>query len=144
MERTWEERELPILEAVTRAQEAGEDIPGAARAAVPDVPEDVYKETLASLGDAGFLEVATMRNGVGRLEGARVKRITPDGRRQTSQWPSKDVSTELFAVLQARIDQADSEERSRLERFRDAAGDLSKSVVAAIVTAAVKGAAGLD
>jgi hypothetical protein len=49
MERTWATREQLILEAVADAQEHGRDVVSAARAAVPDLPGDLYVETLASL-----------------------------------------------------------------------------------------------
>lgn len=144
MERTWATREQLILEAVADAQEHGRDVVSVARAAVPDLPGDLYMETLASLEDDGFLQVATIRDGAGRLHGAHVQRLTPKGRRQVGQWPSDDVVTELLAGLQAKIDaEPDPVERSRLERLRDAAGEVSRSVLSAVVTAAAKGALGL-
>lgn len=145
MQRTWEGREALILEAVAQAQEEGTEANIAARAAVPDLDANVYKETLASLEDDGYLSVAIQRNGVGRVEGAHVRRITPKGRRVVGQWPTDDPASELLAVLQQQIEQeTDPVERSRLERLRDALGDVSKSVVAGLVTAAAKSLTGLE
>ena len=102
-------------------------------------------ETLASLHDDGFLDVAMVRNGVGRLEGATVRRITPKGLRAVRQWPEEDVTAELLLALQTMIDsETDPVKKSRLERARDVLGELTKSVVAALVAAGAKGAVGLE
>lgn len=52
VESTWPVRELLILEAVYGATETGGDVSRAARDSVPDLPDAVYSETIASLADA--------------------------------------------------------------------------------------------
>lgn len=99
MERTSETREQLILEAVADAQEHGRDVVSAAQAAVPDLPGDLYMEALASLEDDGFLQVATIRDGAGRLHGAHVQRLTP--KKAAAKWANGRATMSSPNCLQA-------------------------------------------
>ena len=58
------------------------------------------------------------------------------------QWPT-DAAAAFLADLDRRIDAAtDEQERSKLQRWRDAAGDVAKQVVAEVIVAA--GRAGMS
>lgn len=145
MERTWESRELLLLDAVGQAQEHGVDASKAAKSVLPDLDDIVYRETLAALVDGGYLNGFIKRAAGGQIAVARINRLTPAGRRAVGQWPSDDPAAELLAVLQARIDATkDPDEKSRLERLRDAASGVGMSVLTVLITAAAKSMAGFD
>lgn len=144
MERTWETREQLILEAVALAQERSEDPNKAAKAAVPDLRPELYRETVVALGDDEFLDVAVLR-GDGTLQSVRIRSIRAKGRRQVKQWPSDDPASELLAALQARLDATeDPIERGRLEQLRDAASTVGKGVLTGLILSVVKSMGGLD
>jgi hypothetical protein len=140
---TWPDRELPILEAVLHAQELGEDPNRAARLAVPELPANVYMETIASLHDDGFLDAAVSRGG-GGLVAVRVRRLLPDGRRAVGQWPAADLADQLLAELRRRFEEEpDEARRSALGRLLEAAGGVSKEILTAILTRLAERATGL-
>jgi hypothetical protein len=138
VENTWSVRELPILEAVYRAMEAGDEVARAARLSVPDLPDEVYAETIASLAEAGYLDATVIRNASG---GAIVhpNRLRPMGRQAIHQWPSHDAAFELDRAL-ARLEESESdpERKSRFRRLRAAVGDAGKDVVARTLAELIK------
>lgn len=86
-EQTWTSRELPILRAMRAAEEAGGDIGTAARDAVPDLPRDLYNETINALDQARFLDAAVQPYGDGKLQ-IHIRRLLPKGREAVGQWPA--------------------------------------------------------
>jgi hypothetical protein len=109
---TWEDRELPILEAMFRAMEKGGQVDQAARQAVPELSDAVYVETIAALADDRFLE-AEVTYSFGDEGFALPTRLLPKGRRPVRQWPSGDPVDQLERVL-ARLEIAETDpERKR-------------------------------
>ena len=89
----WEQREQRILEAVNEACEKGEDPNRAARSVVPDLSDDVYRETVAALIDGGYLVGQSQRDGSDRIAFLRIARLGPRGLETVGRWPrDREVS----------------------------------------------------
>jgi len=141
---TWTTRERPILEAVRAAEEAGEDLSGAARGAMPDAPIALYGRTIQSLAADDYLDASVRFQGNGEPYLVIVTGLAPRGRRAIGQWPSEDVGAELERVLTEQIaGEHDPERKSRLERLRatvaDVGLDIMKSVLVELGTRATLG-----
>lgn len=143
MQRTWDEREAIILKAVLNAEAEQRSVNNDDVAAATGLSRDAVDRGLLALAEANYVtgtnaaaEELCYLLDIGLLE---------RGRRATGQWPSDDPAEELIAALRERIEQeTDPVERSRLERLRDALGEVSKSVVAGLVTAAAKSLTGWE
>ena len=71
-------------------------------------------------------------------------RLTERGRREVGQWPNENVAVALLALLDREIAaEPDYEKKSRLEKFRDAVGTVGMQVVAELIVAASRQAAGM-
>jgi hypothetical protein len=117
---TWYEREVPILEAVHAREEAGD------RTDLEDIVEATGLDSLVagravrSLVESGRLEGIDATGGDDVTNFLRLRLLEP-ARRDIGQWPPGPAEA-LIALLDRRIDTAtDPYERTRLERFRDAA-----------------------
>lgn len=90
---------------------------------------------------------------IGQIDGTDLKGrvdvrvLTPKGRRRAGRWP--DSGSQAQAALLSALDQlveaaTTPEERTRRQRFRDAAGGLTKDTLTAVVGAvAAAGATGM-
>jgi DNA-binding MarR family transcriptional regulator len=116
----WNERAVPILEAVYRAEEQGERPNPDAIAAEIGLAPAVTSRTVAALVRAEYLDGAPS-NSLGDTFGGYSDLVLREkGRRAIGQWPAGPTEA-LIASLEQRItDATDPEERSRLERYRDA------------------------
>ena len=117
---TWYEREVPILEAVHAREEAGD------RNDLEDIIEATGLDpgaagrTVRSLVENGYLDGIDATGGDDVTNFLRLRLLAP-ARREIGQWPPGPAEA-LIALLERRIDAAtDPDERTRLERFRDAA-----------------------
>lgn len=134
MSDSWATVELPILRAVREAELAASDVGGAARRAVSDLPARVFEEAIYSLHEDGYLESAITSIGNGRVM-VHVRRLLPRGRRAIGQWPSGDLSDLWVDELYRRIEEEpDEEEKGRLRRLADVAGEVSKDVLTGVLT----------
>jgi hypothetical protein len=116
----------------------------AARTAVPDLRDEVYAETIASLHDGRYLDTAILRGGVGKLVNVRIRRLLPAGRRAIGQWPTGDLADQLFEELRQQIDlETDEAKRGALKRLLDAAGGVGKEVLVAVLIRLAERASGL-
>lgn len=73
-----------------------------------------------------------------------VKGLTPAGRRRVGRWPDSREAAQLalLGALDRLVEAAESpEDRTRLQRLRDAAGGLSKDTLTAVVGAVAATAA---
>ena len=138
-ESTWATREVPILEAINSAEEAGtEDLRAAAAAAVPDVSEVTLMRVLAKLARAGLIEVGSPGGNVIRVLG-----MTPVGLRQIGAWPSPEAAWErLIQEVERRAETAaEGPERTRWQRLRDSllgiGRDLGVEVAGSVLTGGV-------
>ncbi len=135
VERAWEQRALPILEAVAAREAEGR------RPSFDEVVTDTSLDRgqcareVLSLVEDGYITAID----AGSASGADWVsiRLAPRGRRAVGEWPADPVDAFIGAIEQAIARTDDPAERGRLEKLRGAVVDVTKGVVAgAIVTAA--------
>jgi hypothetical protein len=145
MRSTWEDREEPILLAVWRYDEQGETEIGLAEIAeAAGLDPQLTRRVARALVEEGYMDGASVSLLGGGYE-LRAPRLRERGRVAIGQWPTQDGYEALLQAVDERIAAtSDPAEKTRLERFRAAAGDVGKNVVGALLTAALRGYAGLD
>lgn len=124
---TWYEREAPILEVVYTREEAGDrtDLNHVAEATGLDPA--VAGRAVRSLVESDYLDGSDV-TGLDDVLTFLNLRLLERGRREIGQWPPGPAEA-LIALLDRRIDATtDPDERSRLERFRDAAALFVRDV----------------
>lgn len=136
-----------MLVAVKDALDATDDLIrgtdlDAVHAALGDAAKD-EKATVAALdvlADADYID-ATI--GYGNPPKALRIKLLEKGRQEVSGWPASpggDYGAKLLDELERRIAEADDEEeRTRLQRFRDAVADVGKGVVTGVLTDMARG-----
>lgn len=137
----WAPRDFPVLKAVAARIDRGENAPYLQQIA-DDTGLDIDTVSLAgaSLKRRGLVE------GVGSW-GAPVQRFTgvsAEAYFLTGLHPDGDdaVSQLISALRQAAEQSTDPDERSRLRKLADAAGGVSRDVLAGVLTAITTGAIG--
>jgi hypothetical protein len=139
---TWKTQERPILEAV-RAGELSRnflDSESASEAVGLDVNEGAW--VVQSLIEDGFLKGGDGSDASMAYDFYMRLRLTEKGRRAIGQWPATAADA-FLAELDRRIElEEDPAARSRLERWREAASDVTKQVIAGVIVAA--GQAGMQ
>jgi hypothetical protein len=144
LEDTWSGRELPLLREAARRLEGGETnlyVDALAAHLNIDPAQAQAQIAVAALSDDGYLDgmrVAEIRGPI------VITHISAKARRELGLWPSAEAGADrLMASLDALIAQAESDDRSRLEKVRDglmgAGRDLVVSVAAAVITGQVPG-----
>ena len=140
---TWDTRELPILDAVAVAEEAGKAIGWGNVAETTGIEAEIVRRSLESLLSADYISGMAYHEGGGSFEIANI-RLTERGRRAVGQWPSGDPFVALTALLEHRIaTESDPARRSKLQRFLDAMTDVGKDVTGGVLVALVRQLAGL-
>jgi hypothetical protein len=135
---TWEDREIPILDAIAQAEEGG---------AAPDFDD---------LVEATGLDSQTIQQGVQALHDAEYvtgldssaggigfrlieMRLLERGKRQTGQWPAEDNFEDFVRLLKQRIEEADDPETKRgLQRVLETVTGVGSNVLAGVLLAYVK------
>jgi hypothetical protein len=114
VEMDWNERAVPILEAVYRAEERGERTNPTTIAAEIGLAPDVTNRTAAALVRDGYLD-GTPSDILGdTFDYYDALVLLGKGRRAIGQWPAGPGEA-LIAVLDQRIsDTTDPEEKSKL------------------------------
>jgi hypothetical protein len=141
-ERSWEELEQPILEAVAEL-ERHRSTGLADIVAVTGLSAEQVKVGVSRLLPSDLLEGKELR-GSARLLDVHGLRLLPKGRQAVDQWPSSDPAEAFLQVLAQRIAvEEDPEERGRLEKLWDSAGQVGKGVTAGVITAVVQQVSGL-
>ena len=141
--RTWEARELPVLQAVARA-----DRDERAVADVQELAKAVGIEVKAARRRTEALQRAGFIRGVDASSAAAYDLIsielTEKGHRAVGHWPSPDSYEDLIRVLDDKITATqDPEEQSRLIRFRDGALALGTKVGSELLTAWIRSQTGI-
>lgn len=137
----WEQVDLPLLEQVAELegddnsrvenQEVLTDVLG------PDWDEARIAASISRLVQADYLAAIDAST----LAGPHWMRIglTERGRRAVGLWPGDDAASALLAVLDERIETADSPaERERWRKLRDGAATVGKDVLSGVIVEAVK------
>jgi hypothetical protein len=136
---TWFERELPVLEAIYRAEEEEDDhgfsaltVDGVAERTSLDIGQT--RRTVRGLAEAGFIT----GNNASTLGGWDLMgiRLLERGRRAIGQWPTDDLYDELVELLQTQIaEETDPDRQSRLKRLLGAVTDVGKDVAGSVLAA---------
>ncbi len=141
VERSWEDLEQPILEAVAELEDTDVDVGLPALADHTGLPLDRVRIGVRRLFDTDLLT---------GLDASADEfypislRLLPRGRQMVRQWPSNDPAEALLQALAQRIAvEQDPEVRGRLEKARDSLGRVGQGVLAGIITAVVQQVSGL-
>lgn len=139
---SWDRLERPILEAVAELEDIRDPLGLEPVSEQTGLPIEQVRVGVRRLLDTNLLtgrEVATFDE-----YDAMGLRLLPKGRQLVRQWPPDETFESFYQLLAERIEnEKDPETRSRLERFRDAAGGVGKDVLTATLTALVQRMAGL-
>lgn len=137
----WDDDVRPILVAVKQAADESDDImqrldSRAIEAAAGRDEGDLGIFTaLTALSEAGYVEGVA---GFGDPPTWMFVKLTEKGHQEVSGWPvtpGGDYGAKFIEELDRRIEDApDDAERTRLQRFRDAAGDIGKGVITGVLT----------
>ena len=140
---TWEARELPILEAVARAEAKGRFVANNNELAeTTGLERDTVDLGLFALRDARYL--TGVDAAAEELCYLLEIRLLERGRRAIRQWPSEDAADTLLELLSARVAAASTEEdRSRWQRLLDAAKGLGGAALRELTITWIERQAGL-
>jgi len=132
---TWVRREQLLLEAIAAAEEAGERVNTADLVETTGLGEVETQLGIRALYDAEFIDGSDATT-MGDIFDLMLIRLLELGRQAVGQWPSEDQYAALLAVLDRQISEArDADERTRLERLRDAAIGAGREVAVSLLTA---------
>lgn len=139
----WE-RELVLLQAIAQAeQESDEDTDSYRLPEATGLESREAESGLRALFDARFT-TGTDVSGFDQVFGLLAIRLLERGRRAVGQWPPEDQYDAFVAVLEQQIsDAATDEERTRLDRIRDAAVGVGRDVLTSVLSAWARQAGGL-
>lgn len=144
---TWENTELPVLEAIAHlfeSEQAGMSIQLDDVIRVVDWDEDTVARAIKKLSHE-HLVVQSIESSGGPTDYI-IKDITPKGLRAAGLWPSEDAAAVAFMkALDQQIEESPegSSKQSALESIKSSAKNVTEGTLTAVITAAVKGAAGL-
>lgn len=143
----WEDQAMPVLRWVKRTQDENWEIGTTvldesdltAAAEEIGVPLDRLPQTLCRLEEDRLI-TSTQNPGMAGTLFASDLRITGEGMRVLGSWPSRVMDQDaLMQVLQHMIAQArSSDERTRLERLRDAVVNLSHETFVGVMTGVIE------
>jgi hypothetical protein len=140
--RTWEDREQRLLEAIGAAEEEGREARADKLNSPTGLTQDQVERGLQALHDAGYIEGIDV-TAQGDIFDLLNIRLLERGRRAVGQWPAEDQYAALLEVLEAQIAASqDPEQRTKLERLREAAIGLGQGMLATILNAWARSLAG--
>jgi hypothetical protein len=130
-ERSWDELERPILEAVAELEDVDSSLGPPALANHTGLPVEQVRIGVRRLFETDLL-TGSDDSDMGVAFAARALRLLPKGRQAVGQWPSSDPVEALLQVLAERIAvEDDPVERGRLEKARDSFAQMAKGVATA-------------
>lgn len=142
-ERTGEDLEQPVLEAVAELEDEKRHVSLHDVAERAELPTDQVAIGVRRLLPTDLLD-GTELPGDKPYE-ARGLRLLPRGRQAVRQWPSADPAEAFLQALAQRIAvEPDPEQRGRLEKLRASTGEVGKGVLTGVVTALVQQVTGLS
>ena len=143
-ERTWDELEQPILEAVAELEDELARVHLRDVVARSGLPAERVKIGVGRLLPTDLIEGNVLPGDGDRLNHVAGLRLLPRGRQAVGQWPSADPAEAFLELLTQRIaTEDDPEDRGRLEKLRDSAGQVGKGVATSVLTAFVQQVTGL-
>jgi DNA-binding MarR family transcriptional regulator len=146
---TWTGRELPILEAILRREQAAELRNSNAQlsdeiATELELDTTSVKIAIDSLIDAGYLRGSPVTAWGDPVETYLIEGLTEKARQAAGQWPSGDPYSSLVQLLEERIaDTADPEVKSKLRAFRDAVLSVGQGVATSVLAELIKHQTGI-
>ncbi len=142
VERSWEDLEQPILEAVAELEDADSSLGLPGIAAHTGLPLEQARIGVRRLFATDLL-TGSDASSMGEFD-AICLRLLPRGRQVVRQWPSSDPAEVFLQALAQRIAvEQDPEVRGRLEKARDSLGRVGQGVLAGVLTAVVQQVSGL-
>jgi hypothetical protein len=127
---TWPTVELPILRAIVRAQQNQEIVWKAVIDAVPDLDQRLRQTTLFWLHDAEYITATVSVFG----DSIQVRGATEKTLRLTGAWPTPESElARLIALLDERIASAEGDEKTKLQRLRDALVGMGQGTAAGVL-----------
>jgi hypothetical protein len=140
MDSTWEQRDLPVLEAIVRyfdenPMEPGPTVGDIAQRTGRD-PQEIFR-AVKSL-DETYLELRVYMAG-GRVTPHRVLRVTDQARRAVGQWPSGDVWVDRLAAAlrEAAEQEPDPEKKTRLRAMAEGLGGFARDVAVGVLSGGI-------
>jgi DNA-binding MarR family transcriptional regulator len=132
----WNERAVPVLEAVYRAEENGDRPDPDEIAAEIGLEPDVTSRTVAALVEADYLRGIEATSLADKFDRYMALVLLERGRRAIGQWPPGPGDAFLVSLDRLIAAETDPDERSRLAKLRSAAADVGKQVLAGAIVAA--------
>ena len=134
MESTWEQRDLPVLDAIVRYFDEDDS------AEIPDV-ETFAKLTGMDPGQVGRAVRALSPRfvktgpGLGGLTEVPIMGITEEARQVVGQWPTPESVADriVVALLQAADREPDERKRTKLRAAADALGGFSRDLLVNVI-----------
>lgn len=144
----WEADVLPVLQAILELERTSDGgvSQDAINVALGRPPGDrATSRTLERLSRAGYLADELT---VEQVDGPLSCRLSEKGLQQTAGWPgafNTDLASLFLAAIEARIADPETpeDERGRLRRLRESAGEVSQGVVTALIAGVIKSHTGL-
>lgn len=130
---TWEQRELKILEAIAQLELDDKDrVDHGTLMRMTGLTEPEARQGLTALSEGGYIRHGSRAGSRGSWI-IFMPRLSAMGRRAVGQWPPESLDA-ILRVLEARIQaEQDPERRSKLEKVRDAIGQLSYDVLKGVL-----------
>lgn len=140
-ERTWDEREQPLLEAVFELEEEGEHPTSITTEALAERSGLDESKTVQAVWGLGLADYLVLRDGstMGGNRSYYGISLMEKGRRSIHQWPPEagyEAFIELLRMQQAQED--DPEQKRKLGKVIDAASDVGKDVLGSVVSALIR------
>ena len=135
---TWDEEELPVLDAIYEAEKAGRDIDLFDLSEVTSFDQVTLRRVVRSLYEAGLV------NGVDASDNAGFDlmdiRLGKEARVAIGQWPSNsDPFADFTRLLEQTIrDEKDPERKTNLQSMLDSARGVGRDVMVGVLTAWVR------
>lgn len=138
---TWADRDFPVLVAVVEGVDATAGV-GVRMDAVAErtgLPVAEVVTAARALADADLIEIRWIMGNAGA--GSRINRVSGQARQLTGAWPSAEgYADRLIEAVDVLERNADSdEERSRLQKLRDALGSAGRDLLVSITASVISG-----
>jgi hypothetical protein len=138
----WSFDRAVLIKVVELYKPTGEDVP--AGEVLQHFPAEQHDDVLGSLcllGDTGFIEIAVLRKGDGRVQFLRIKGVTKEGMRASGAWPddAELLADRVLAVLAERVEnEPEPEKRTKFQAALRGLGGMTRDLLVDVLGAAIK------
>jgi hypothetical protein len=145
MAATWQQRELPMLEAIRDAQEAGEDVRLDLLIKRLELDERQVKLTFRRLLDAGYVDAHVQSAADDPLFTVYDITLQEPGLRAVEVWPSEDAYANLITMLEEQLEaETEPEKRSKVKALLVGVTTAGREVVTEVAAAWMRQRIGLS